>query len=137
MEINISSLKNALSIVKESVNILDNNSEEYLRTSLEDSLVKRFEYTLELSKKIMKKILKKFYDKQEEELTVNNIFRFMYGLNFISNPESWRNYHEKRNNTAHEYNLEKSRKLLELIPDFVKDVEELITNIEKILSVNS
>ena len=131
MEIEISSLKNALNTVKESVDILKNNKEEYLRTSLEDSLVKRFEYTLELSKKIMKKILKKLYDKQEEELTVNNVFRFMYGLNFISNTESWRNYHEKRNNTAHEYNIEKSRKLLELIPDFINDVEELINNIEK------
>ena len=131
MKIEISSLKNALDTVKESVDILKNNREEYLRTSLEDSLVKRFEYTLELSKKMMKKILKKFYDKPEEELTVNNIFRFMYGLNFISNTESWRNYHEKRNNTAHEYNLEKSRKLLELIPDFINDVEELINNIEK------
>lgn len=54
----------------------------------------------------MKKVLKKFYDKQEEELTVNNIFRFMCGYNYISDWEHWRTYHEKRNTTVHEYNLE-------------------------------
>lgn len=79
----------------------------------------------------MKKVLKKIYDKQEEELTVNNIFRFMYGLNFISDWERWRTYHEKRNNTAHEYNLVKSITLLELLPSFVKDVKELINNLEE------
>lgn len=136
MEIKIDSLKNALETVKESISILDNNNLEHLRTSLEDAVIKRFEYTLELSKKIMKKILKKYYDKQEEELTVNNIFRLMYGLNFISNMERWRNYHEKRNNTAHEYNLEKSRKLLSLVPEFIQDIEELINNIEKNITEN-
>ena len=131
MQIDISNLKNALYTIEENVVALEENKNSHLLTLLEDSAIKRFEYTLEISKKIMKKVLKKMYDKSEEELTVNNIFRFMYGLNFVSNWENWRIYHEKRNNTAHEYNLEKSRTLLELLPRFVEDVKELINNLEE------
>ena len=40
-------------------------------------------------------------------------------------------YHEKRNNPAHEYNLEKSRKVLEVVPNFIVDTEELITNLKE------
>ena len=79
----------------------------------------------------MKKVLNKFYDKSETELTVNNIFRYMYGYDYISNWENWKIYHEKRNNTAYEYNLEKSRKLLEVVPNFIVDTEELITNLKE------
>lgn len=57
----------------------------------------------------------------------------MQGYNFIPNWENWRMYYEKRNNTAHEYSLEKSRKLLSIIPDFLNDTDILITNMEKFL----
>lgn len=98
---------------------------------LEDSCIKRFEYTLEIARKTMKRVLKNIYGKSEEELTVNNIFRFMQGYNFIPNWENWRGYYEKRNNTTHEYNLEKSRKLLSVIPDFINDVDILTRNLEE------
>lgn len=124
-------MEKALITLDESYEILSNNKNDYLTIVLEDAVIKRFEYTLEISKKIMKKVLKKFYDKQEDELTVNNIFRFMYGYNYISDWERWRTYHEKRNTTAHEYKLEKSRKLLGLIPDFLRDTKELIKNLKE------
>lgn len=131
MPINVLNLENATILLNDSYEILLKNQNDILTTVLEDAVIKRFEYTLEISKKIMKKVLKKFYDKQEEELTVNNIFRFMYGYNYISDWEHWRTYHEKRNTTAHEYNLEKSRRLLEIVPDFIKDTEELIKNLKE------
>ena len=67
----------------------------------------------------------------EEELTVNNTFRLMQGYSFIQNWENWKNYNEKRNNTAHEYDLNKSRKLIEIIPQFIKDTEFLINKFEE------
>ena len=79
----------------------------------------------------MKRVLKKIYGKSEEELTVNNIFRFMQGYKFIDNWENWRNYYEKRNNTAHEYNLEKSRKLIDLIPQFIEDADVFVKNLKE------
>ena len=42
----------------------------------------------------MNKYLKKEYDKTEQELYINNIFREMYGLNLIENFENWVEYSE-------------------------------------------
>lgn len=98
---------------------------------IKDSCVKRFEYTLETAWKLMKKILIKKYGKNEEELTINNIFRLMQGYGYIEDWQNWREYYQKRNNTAHEYNLEKSRELIEIIPSFIKDVEFLINSIRE------
>ena len=131
MEIDITNLKSALDILKTSMEKLEENKTRDFADMLEDSCIKRFEYTLEMARKTMKRVLKKIYGKNEEELTVNNTFRFMEGYKFIDNWENWREYYEKRNNTAHEYSLEKSRKLLKIIPAFIKDTEILINNLEK------
>lgn len=131
MVIDISNLKSTLQALKSSMETLKKNRTCDFADMLEDSCIKRFEYTLEIARKLMKRVLKKVYGKSEEELTVNNIFRFMQGYKFIPNWENWRNYYEKRNNTAHEYNLEKSRKLIEIIPQFIEDTEILTNNLEE------
>lgn len=136
MSIDISNLKSALQTLTSSMNILERNKTCDFADMLEDSCIKRFEYTLEIARKLMKRVLKKIYGKTEEELTVNNIFRFMQGYKFIPNWENWRNYYEKRNNTAHEYNLEKSRQLIEIIPQFIEDSKILIDNLEEKLQKN-
>ena len=96
-----------------------------------DSCVKRFEYTLETAWKLAKKVLIQNYGKTEKELSMNNIFRFMQGYGFTENWERWRNYYQKRNDTAHEYNIVKSRKIIEIIPDFLNDTEMLIEKLKK------
>jgi len=131
MEISIENLKSALDTLKTSMRKLEENKSCDFVDMLEDSCIKRFEYTLEIARKTMKRVLKNIYAKTEEELTVNNTFRFMQGYKFIPNWENWRTYYERRNNTAHEYNLEKSRKLLEIIPLFIEDVEYLVNKLEE------
>ena len=134
MEISIENLISASETLKTSMQKLEQNKSCDFVDMLEDSCIKRFEYTLEIARKTMKRVLKLVYGKSEEELTVNNTFRFMQGYKFIPNWENWRDYYEKRNNTAHEYNLEKSRKLLEIIPDFIADVDILIKNLKEKLN---
>ena len=136
MEIDFSYLQAALDTLKASVKTLDENKGCDFVDMLEDSCIKRFEYTLEIARKLMKKVLKKVYGYSEEELTVNNTFRFMQSYKFIKNWENWKNYIEKRNNTAHEYNLEKSRNLIEIIPQFIDDTELLLKNFEEKLPKN-
>ena len=75
----------ALESLKKSMQKLSENKDDSIRDLIEDSCVKRFEYTLETSWKLMKRVLKKVYGKNEQELTVNNIFRFMQGYGFIEN----------------------------------------------------
>lgn len=130
MPIDITNLKSAQETLKISMQKLEANKHCDFADMLEDSCIKRFEYTLEIARKMMKRVLKKIYGKSEEELTVNNIFRFMQGYSFIPNWENWRSYYEKINSTAHEYSLEKSRELLTIIPQFIQDNDIFIKNLE-------
>ena len=129
--IDSTNLENALESLKKSVQKLNENRDKTIQDIIEDSCVKRFEYTLETSWKLMKRILKKIYGKNEQELTINNIFRFMKGYGFITNWENCKNYYAGRNDTSHEYNLEKSRELLKIIPDFITDTEFFINKLKK------
>ena len=93
-ELDLSNFKNSLSTLKECYHDLTEQQDEKLKTYIKDSCVKRFEYTYETAKKIMNKFLKKEYDKTEKDLTINNIFREMYGLGLINNFENWVDYRE-------------------------------------------
>lgn len=130
-ELDISNLNDALYTLKECWRIKEENDNEELLDIIADSCVKRFEYTMETAWKIMKKYLKLEYGKDEKELTVNNIFRLMAGYDMISDWENWKNYYQQRNNSAHEYNIKKSREILNIIPQFIDDVNILIKNLEK------
>lgn len=124
-------LKSAYNTLCTCYNDYQKNQNSVLLEYIADSCVKRFEYTLETSWKFAKKILIQKYGKNDNELTMNNIFRFMQGYGYASNWENWRNYYQQRNNTSHEYNLEKSRELIKIIPEFIKDVEIFIDKLEE------
>lgn len=91
-ELDLSNLENSLSSLKECYQDYCDQQDEKMKTYIKDSCVQRFEYTYETAKKIMNKFLKKEYDKSEKDLTINNIFREMYGLGIIENFENWVNY---------------------------------------------
>ncbi len=129
--LNLSLLKNSFQTLVESYNDYSRQEDEKLRTYIKDSCIKRFEYTYETVKKIMNKFLKKEYDKNERDLTINNIFREMYNLGFIENFENWVLYREKRNMTSHEYNLENTYQIMDIIPSFIKDAEFFINKLEE------
>ena len=129
-ELNLDVLKDSLKTLKECYNDYLLQTDEKIQTYIKDSCIKRFEYTYECAKKIMNKYLKKEYDKPDKELTINNIFREMYGLGFIKNFDNWILYREKRNVTSHEYNLKETYDIVKIIPDFIEDVRYLIEKLE-------
>ena len=133
-ELDLSLLKNCFETLKECYSDYTNQSDEKLRIYIKDSCIKRFEYTYETAKKIMNKYLKKEYDKSEKDLSINNIFREMFALGLIKDFENWAEYREKRNTTAHEYDIKKTYPIIEIIPKFIDDVDFFITNIEKVLT---
>ena len=133
-ELDLSLLKNCFETLKECYSDYTNQSDEKLRIYIKDSCIKRFEYTYETAKKIMNKYLKKEYDKTEKDLSINNIFREMFALGLIKDFENWAEYREKRNTTAHEYDIKKAYPIIEIIPKFIDDVDFFITNIEKVLT---
>ena len=124
--IEITNLENTFETLKTCFKDYKENQSSVFLEYIADSCVMRFEYTLETAWKLMKKIFIKKYGKTEQELTMNNIFRFMQGYGYAENWENWRNYYDSRNNTSHEYNIVKSRNLIKIIPDFMKDTDFLI-----------
>ena len=133
-DLNLNVLKKRLSTLKECYEDLNAQEDEKIKNYIKDSCVQRFEYTYETSKKLMNKFLKKEYDKTEKDLTINNIFREMFWLGLIKNFENWTGYREKRNLTSHEYNIELTYPIIDIIPNFIADVDYLIENFEKVLT---
>lgn len=129
--IDLTNLENAYNSLNECYKDYKENQASSFLQYIADSCVKRFEYTLETSWKLFKKLLIEKYGKTDAELTMNNIFRFMQGYGYTENWENWKDYHEKRNSTAHEYNLIKARMLIELVPEFLKDVEFLLSKLKE------
>lgn len=134
--LDITNLENAYNTLKECYTDYENNQDSVFIQYIADSCVKRFEYTLETSWKLAKKLLIQKYGKTDAELTMNNIFRFMQGYGYAKNWENWKVYYEKRNNTAHEYNILKSQKLISVVPAFLKDVEFLISKLKETIDVD-
>ena len=127
IELDIEALRKAKVSLEKAYNVFINgDNDEDILAIYADSCVKRYEYTFETAWKTMKKYFKLQYDKKEEDLTMNNIFRFMEAYGFAKDWTNWRDYYTKRNSTAHEYNIEKSRNLLEIIPEFIKSVDFLL-----------
>lgn len=133
-ELNLNVLKKSLTTLKECYEDLNKQQDEKLKTYIKASCVQRFEYTYETAKKLMNKFLKKEYDKTEKDLTINNLFREMLALGLIKNFENWAEYREKRNITSHEYNIELTYPIIDIVPKFIADVEFLIENFEKVLT---
>ena len=127
--LDISNLKKAIDSLKESIKDYKITENIKMKEYIQDSCIKRFEYTVETSWKLMKKYLKLFYGKSEQELTMNNIFRYMQGYGFIKSWEKWSEYYSKRNDTSHEYNKEKADDVLNYISDFIIDAEFLYKNL--------
>ena len=105
-----------------------------MQSFIEDSCVKRFEFTVETAWKTMKKYLKEAYGKDDKELTMNNIFRFMEGYGFIKSWEVWRAYYDQRNDTSHEYNRSKALNLLKSMDSLLEDTKYLYAELEKELN---
>lgn len=70
MTIDISNLKLALKTLKESMKILDENRACDFADMLEDSCIKRFEYTLEISRKLVE-IIPQFIE--DTDIPVRNL----------------------------------------------------------------
>ena len=133
-ELNLTNLEKSLKTLKECYEDYTNQQDMKIKEYIKDSCIKRYEYTYETSKKIMNKFLKKEFDKSEKDLTINNIFREMYGLDLIENFENWVEYRQKINYTSHEYNNNHAYEILKIIPKFIKDTEYLIENLNKVLT---
>ena len=133
-KLDITNLRNCIDSLRECIEAYNTITNEQMRGFIEDSCVKRFEFTVETSWKLMKKYLKEVYGKDDKELTMNNIFRLMEGYGFIKSWETWRGYYDRRNDTSHEYNQEKAMNILKSMDNLLEDANYLYSELEKELN---
>jgi nucleotidyltransferase substrate binding protein (TIGR01987 family) len=91
--------------------------------------IKEFEIILEQSGKLLRKALKPYYhsSKEVDKLYFKDVFRQAVLRSIISAEtcERWLEYRDNRNNTAHDYGINFAQETLVLLPQFIKDAQEL------------
>lgn len=132
-QIDIKNLKSCIDSLKECIEAYKSNTDKKIQGFIEDSCVKRFEFTVETSWKTMKRYLKVVYGKDDKELTMNNIFRLMEGYGFIKSWEAWRGYYDQCNDTSHEYNQKKAI-VLNSMDNLLNDINYFYNSLQLTIS---
>ena len=101
-----------------------NDSRQALeQEAIQDSLVKRFEYTLEVAWKICKRHLEEEGFTEAATGSPKSIMRLALEAGLITDLESWLGYIDVRQNTSHDYSEDK--RVLGIAEDFYRDVLRL------------
>lgn len=92
---------------------------------MRDGVIQRFQYTMDLAWKRMQ-----WYSKliQLDETTIrskNDLFREMARVRLIKSAEAWIGHYAARNETSHDYDLEKAEAVFERVKLFFHDVKAL------------
>jgi len=90
--------------------------------AVQDSLIKRFEYTLEVAWKICKKHLEEEGFTEAATGSPKSIIRLAAQRNLISNPETWFNYLRFRQDILQDYPSIKAETVLDIAEGFYEDV---------------
>ena len=93
--------------------------------AVQDSLIKRFEYTLEVAWKTCKKHLEEEGFAAAATGSPKDIIRLAAEINLISDPAAWFGYLQFRQDTSHDYSSDKAEATLEIAEDFYQDVASL------------
>jgi nucleotidyltransferase substrate binding protein (TIGR01987 family) len=95
--------------------------------AVQDSLIKRFEYTFEVAWKTCKRHLEEEGFSEAASGSPKSIIRLAAQRNLINNPDSWFGYLQFRQNTSHDYSGDKAETVLDIAEDFYQDVNSLYT----------
>lgn len=108
-----------------------NISLEKFDEALRDSIIKKFEYTFELSWKTIKAYLEE--EGYEEMSSPRKILKQAFESNIITDEEVWSNMLEARNSTAHTYDEEKAIYYEDIIKNkYIKKLDELIKKLNEV-----
>jgi nucleotidyltransferase substrate binding protein (TIGR01987 family) len=95
------------------------------REAVQDSLIKRFEYTLETAWKTCKRHLEEEGFVEAKTGSPKSIIRLAAQRNLLSNPEGWFGYLQFRQDTSHDYSCDKAEAVLDCIEEFFADAVRL------------
>lgn len=103
---------------------------EKMEEAIRDSIIKKFEYTFELTWKTIKVYLENegYIDISSPKRTLKQAFE----IGLISNEEIWANMLEARNSTAHTYDEEKACFYEDVIKKkYIKEIIKIVDKLNK------
>lgn len=128
--LDLSSLVKALASLDEAIREYDHQRGNLF---IRDATIQRFEYSYELSHKMLKRYLELTESNSEEidQMSFSNLIRTgaERGL-LLHSWEAWSIYRNARNLTSHTYNESKAIQVCNVIPDFLKDAQYLLTTLQ-------
>lgn len=112
-------LEDAVKTLNEVVDLVLENKDPRFVKPLKDSVIQRFEYTVELSWKFLKYYL--FEEYWEESSFPKEIFKKSYQVWLIKHLDIWFDMVDKRNRLSHDYHQEFANLSFEDIVDYIVD----------------
>lgn len=122
--LNLIPLENALRSLEDA---LAQEKTEYIR----DAVIKRFEFTFELSWKTIKRYLELSGLSETAPATRRDLFRIAAREGLISDPEQWFQYNAARNSTSHIYNVQMAEQVYESARQFLPDGKSLLKELSE------
>ncbi len=132
MSLNVDHLKNTADSLEQAIVHLQQTSvdDTVMYDLFRNSAIKGFELSLETTCKLLRKALKLYVGnpRRVDQLVFNDVFRYanQYGLMDSDTVERWLHYRRNRNTTAHDYGAAFAETTLAMLPDYLKDVREMV-----------
>jgi len=110
----------------ENYSTLDESLSKLMRDGIAESVIQRFETCYDCLWKVLKRYLNEVLGIADPPNSPKPLFRIAHenGL-FESSIKQWLEYANARINTSHDYDGEKAKAYLELMPDFIGDAINL------------
>ncbi|MEO5335198.1 MAG: nucleotidyltransferase substrate binding protein [Magnetococcus sp. YQC-5] len=127
-----------LSPLERAVQRLDEGLSRYQQDvsdiQIRDGLIQRFEFTYEISHKMLKRFLALASPSEDviDDMLFPDLIRTgnEYGL-LLGNWADWKKYRERRGKTSHTYDEKIAIDVVEYIPDFLKEAQFLLEQLQK------
>jgi nucleotidyltransferase substrate binding protein (TIGR01987 family) len=134
MNLDLTSLRNALAALEKSMGFLDSELAENadLREQFRAAAVQAFEFTHELAFKMLKRQLARMTADPSaiDKMAYMDVIRSGAEAGLIADVARFRDYREKRNLTSHTYNQLKAEQIEAVLNHFRDDVRFLLMSLE-------
>lgn len=101
---------------------LDAAEHELTREGIAESVIQRFETCYDCLWKVLKRYLREQMGIAEPPNSPKPVFRLANENRLLPSPvERWLRYADARTDTSHDYDGEKAKACLKLVPDFIDD----------------
>ena len=105
---------------------LDHELPKLIREGIAESVIQRFETCYDCLWKVLKRYLIEELGIADPPNSPKPLFKLAYGNDmFVSPLEQWLKYADARTDTSHDYDGEKAKACLKLMPSFIGDAIDL------------